>query len=353
MTQLIVFKSQLKKIYSKYDLVIQYVGRFFFTLISLLVISAKTGYSTKFSGAFFSILIAAVCTFLPMGATVFILVGMILFQFYSLSIEYALIAAVVFALMFLLYFMFSTRTAFIILLTPILFILKIPYLLPIVIGLSVGIKGIVPIAFGIYTYFALDYSAVFATTKDSFGDDGLIQMIVSIIDNTIANKEMMVLIIVFAAVTILVSVVKKLSVEYSWLIAVGTGAIVEAILVLMSYVMLNLSLNIPMLIVGIILAMVCGAILDFFLFSVDYQRTEHVQFEDDDYYYYVKAIPKISVPMTEVKVKKINSRRNEEEKRAGSHNAYHEMYHDEQVYDEDEEEKNAYEQDINNLDEEE
>ena len=31
---------------------------------------------------------------------------------------------------------------------------------------------------------------------------------------------------------------------------------------------------------------------NFFFFSVDYTCTEYVQFEDDDYYYYVKAVPR-------------------------------------------------------------
>jgi hypothetical protein len=45
------------------------------------------------------------------------------------------------------------------------------------------------------------------------------------------------------------------------------------------------------------------------VFTVDYSRVEHVQFEDDDYYYYVKAIPKITVTTPEVSVKRINARR--------------------------------------------
>ena len=36
---------------------------------------------------------------------------------------------------------------------------------------------------------------------------------------------------------------------------------------------------------------------------MDYTRTEHVQFEDDDYYYYVKAVPKKTVAVREVTVK--------------------------------------------------
>ena len=36
-------------------------------------------------------------------------------------------------------------------------------------------------------------------------------------------------------------------------------------------------------------------VLTFFFFNLDYTRIESVQFEDDDYYYYVKAVPKVTV----------------------------------------------------------
>ena len=45
------------------------------------------------------------------------------------------------------------------------------------------------------------------------------------------------------------------------------------------------------------------------MLAVDYSATEYTQFEDDDYYYYVKAIPKIKVTATDVKVKHINVKR--------------------------------------------
>ena len=59
---------------------------------------------------------------------------------------------------------------------------------------------------------------------------------------------------------------------------------------------------------GTLVSGVIAAILDFFIFAVDYNRTEYVQFEDDDYYYYVKAVPKIAVTAPDKQVKKINTR---------------------------------------------
>ena len=64
-----------------------------------------------------------------------------------------------------------------------------------------------------------------------------------------------------------------------------------------------------MMIFSGILGVVIGLFLEVIFFSVDYSRTENVQFEDDEYYYYVKAVPKINVAGEDVKVKQINARK--------------------------------------------
>ena len=64
------------------------------------------------------------------------------------------------------------------------------------------------------------------------------------------------------------------------------------------------------LLAGALVSMILAGIYNFLFFSVDYSRTEYTQFEDDDYYYYVKAVPKITVSAPDVKVQKISSTRN-------------------------------------------
>ena len=46
---------------------------------------------------------------------------------------------------------------------------------------------------------------------------------------------------------------------------------------------------------GVFLSILVELLVEFFCFMVDYTRVESVQFEDDDYYYYVKAVPKVTV----------------------------------------------------------
>ena len=66
--------------------------------------------------------------------------------------------------------------------------------------------------------------------------------------------------------------------------------------------------NILWIFLGTAAAVVIGLLMQFFLFHLDYLRTERVQFEDDEYYYYVKAVPKVYVHSKEKKVKQINRR---------------------------------------------
>lgn len=66
----------------------------------------------------------------------------------------------------------------------------------------------------------------------------------------------------------------------------------------------NMSVGVALL--GSLLALLVGKVIEFFRFSIDYSRIENVQFEDDEYYYYVKAIPKMTVAASEKTVKRIN-----------------------------------------------
>ena len=69
----------------------------------------------------------------------------------------------------------------------------------------------------------------------------------------------------------------------------------EAIGLTAGYILLGISDKIKfMVIVGSVISVVIAMIIQFLFFNLDYSRTERLQFEDDDYYYYVKAVPKIS-----------------------------------------------------------
>ena len=57
------------------------------------------------------------------------------------------------------------------------------------------------------------------------------------------------------------------------------------------------------LIIYTVVSVVVGLVLEFFVFGGDYTRTERLEYEDDEYYYYVKAVPKATVTTSERSIK--------------------------------------------------
>ena len=122
-----------------------------------------------------------------------------------------------------------------------------------------------------------------------------------------SNNLMMVMMVTCAVGILVVYLIRMLSVDYAWHMAIVSGALAQLAVVFVSDFLFDVSVPMAELLVGTLVSMVLAAVYNFMIFAVDYSRTEYLQFQDDDYYYYVKAVPKITVSAPDVKVQKINS----------------------------------------------
>lgn len=320
MTTLLVFREQLKNFYSKYELYLTPVFKFLLALVTLVMINSSIGYMSELKKTTVVLVLALMCSVMPMNFIVFVAAAMTLGHLYKFSMECALIALVVFLLLFILYFRFSSHDTIAVLLTPLCFILKIPYVMPIAMGLVGTPFSTVSVASGVIVYYTVRYMVSSASVLSTFEDDGALEKFRYVIDGLIGNKEMFVMIVAFAAALIVVYFIRRLSVDYAWTIAMVTGALLDVMILLFGDLMYNTNLSIIGLIVGSIASVLLAKIFEFFVFNVDYSRTEYVQFEDDEYYYYVKAVPKnaVSAPQKRVKTIRVPEKAVGQQKRDGS-----------------------------------
>lgn len=305
MTGLLVFREQLKKFYGRYEVYITPLSKFALALVTLLVINGSIGYMSELKSFAVVLVLALMCSFLPMNFIVLIAALVTLGHLYSFSMECAIVALALFLLLFILYLRFSPRDTLIILLTPICFVLKIPYVIPIAAGLVCTPFSVVSVAGGVIVYYTLNYMDVSASVLSAFDEDGSLEKFRYVIDGLLGNKAMLVTLVAFTATLLAVYVIRRLSVDYAWTIAMITGALLDILILLFGDLMYNTNLSILGLIFGSLVAVAIAKILEFFVFNVDYSRTEHVQFEDDEYYYYVKAVPKNTVAAPQKRVKTI------------------------------------------------
>lgn len=320
MTTLLVFREQLKNFYSKYELYLTPLFKFLLALVTLAMINSSIGYMSELKKTTVVLVLALMCSVMPMNFIVFVAAAVTLGHLYKFSMECALIALVVFLLLFILYFRFSSHDTIAVLLTPLCFILKIPYVMPIAMGLVGTPFSTVSVASGVIVYYTVRYMVGSASVLNTFEDDGALEKFRYIIDGLIGNKEMFVMIVAFAAALIVVYFIRRLSVDYAWTIAMVTGALLDVMILLFGDLMYNTNLSIIGLIIGSIASVLLAKIFEFFVFNVDYSRTEYVQFEDDEYYYYVRAVPKnaVSAPQKRVKTIRVPEKAVGQQKRDGS-----------------------------------
>ena len=210
----------------------------------------------------------------------------------------------------MLYYGFRPGDGYLLLITPMLFFLNLPYVVPLVVGLSGSLVSIVPVCCGVCIYYMILYLQQNAGVLAGSSLPEMADRFIRIIHDVFGNELMWVMAAAFAAAILAVYIIKNLSVDYSWSIAIIAGVITQLAIIFIGDMRFDLPVSAGSMILGIILSVLAALIYQFFVFAVDYTRTEYLQYEDDEYYYYVKAVPKIAVSAPDVKVQKIYSRRN-------------------------------------------
>ncbi|SCY24770.1 MULTISPECIES: hypothetical protein [unclassified Butyrivibrio] len=307
MTSLLELKQYINKFYIKYETYISYVWKFVLALITIAVINNKLGYMQPLNNIAIVLMASLLCAILPSNCIVLMAAVFMLGHLYSLAVESALIAAIIMLLMFLLYFRFSPKDTLAVLLTPIFFYLHIPYVMPLAMGLLGLPTSIVSVSFGVIIYYMITYFSSGANVAKLGTDvEEASNQFQAVLKGILGDKAMMVMIVAFAVALILVYVIRRSSIDHSWRIAIGAGAISLIVCILIGDLVCETNISFFGVIVGTVVSAALMLVVEFFAFNVDYSRTEKVQFEDDDYYYYVKAVPKVTVSAPERRVKRIN-----------------------------------------------
>lgn len=309
MTSLLLWKEHLKSFYNRYSYAVQPVIRFLFALCTFLSLNANIGYMNKLKNPLVVILVCLVSALLPYGAIVFLAGCLLVAHVYAVSLEMALITLVLILTVAILYYGFKPGDSYLIVLTPLAFLFKIPYAVPLLVGLGGSLASVIPVGCGVFLYYLIMYVKQNAgvLTNDTAVD--IVQKYSQILKSVIFNQTMMVMIATCAVGIIIVYLIRRLSMDYSWIVAIVAGSVAELLVIFVGDFVFGVTVAVGQLILGILLSAVIAAVYNFFIFTVDYTRTEHVQFEDDDYYYYVKAVPKMNVSTPDVKVQKISTRK--------------------------------------------
>ena len=247
MTALLELRENLKQIYSRNEAFILPVIKFLLSFIVLSIINGKMGYMTKLDNMAIVLIVSLLCSFLPTGFMAFFAMMFAVLHMYALSIETAAVGLVVFLLLYLLFLRFTAKEALVVVLTPVLCMLKLPYVMPVAMGLIGTPASCVSVGCGVVVYYLLQTVITNAPTINSMGAEEATAKLRLLIDGMLGNKAMLVTIAAFAITVIVVYLIRRMSVDHSWTIAMVAGVMIEVMILLVGDLMYDTNLSIFLL----------------------------------------------------------------------------------------------------------
>ena len=303
MTQLLVIREALLKFYQNSNRILNPLFRFIIAFVTLMSISSLVGYSATLKLWYVIVVLSVVGAFLPASAMVFMGAVYTVMHVYTVSIVLAMVLSTVFILLYFVYIRFVPSHGYVILAVPVLYAIGIPYAAPLIMGLVSAPIGLVPMTCGVVVYYSLQAvtSVIGTATEDSLI---LYNQVVSTI---FSNREMYMTICIFVIVMLIVCMIRNYEFNYACIIAILSGALANVILFLALNFASDMQISAPSLLIRTVISGLLAWVVQFFQYALNYAAVEYLQFEDDEYHYYVKAVPKVSVAARQKRVKRFNA----------------------------------------------
>lgn len=305
MTGLLEIRERLRNFYGKYEIYITAGMKFLLGLLTFFLINGQLGYREQLNHPAVALLLALVCAFMPINIMVVAACALILLHLSALSLEACAIGLGLIALLFFLYGRFSPKHGYAAILTPVLCFFRIPQVMPVSAGLLCGPSAYLSVVSGAMVFFYLEDIKINIVNFTSVEEGEATAKFTAALKLLTGNKEMYLVVAAFLVTSLIVYVIRRQSVNFAWRIGLIVGNLMQMVILLVGYVLLGMPDKIFWVVLGTVVSVIISLILEFFFYNLDYSRIERVQFEDDEYYYFVKAVPKVYLAKKDKRVKHI------------------------------------------------
>lgn len=307
---LLTIRQNVIKIYKQYDYIVAPILKFVIIYIIINMFISKISYEGVLTNPILVLFISLIGAVLNEKGM--LLGAVILVPFYILTLN-PILAGIVGVFLLLLYILFMRlfpKESLLIIVTLVAFTLHMENLIPIIAALLGSYVGIIGILLGVFIWFIIPNLAE-AVVITGVGKDALIEAVKSLttvkLETVILDQKMLCIMIIFFVVFNTVYFIRRLAVDYAPYIAIGMGAIMNMIGFSLAILFLKIDISLPIMLITTLGYALIAIVVEFFSMVLDYERSEVLNFEDDENYYYVKVVPKIYLTATKRKVKRIYS----------------------------------------------
>ena len=311
MNLLSTIKNKLDEYYVKHPLLTGYIVRFALSIVVLFLLRANIGFNDILTNVVFVIVYSLVCCFIPAKLMTLALVAYAIVQLFSLSVGIGVVSCLLFVIMYLVDFRFDEKTGYAIVLIPLLCMVRMPFLIPVVLAVTAPLGSLVSVILGFVAYYYLHYIQINTAVFLGASENSEISKMSMVLQGLFSYREMWYMLGCVLLAFVATYYLKKININRSSQVAVAIGSGIYLIMILLCNLVFD-SMNYNKLIwyvASTVLTIIVGMIIADLVLPLDYSRTVLLEFEDEEYKYYVRAVPKAVVTKKSVKIKRIYSRK--------------------------------------------
>ncbi len=306
MMALLTLKSRIKNFYEKHYRLLRGILKVCVVFAILVMITMKMDYHSVLSQYWLLFGIALICGVTPDLISVLCILTVTEIEIFQVSQLLSAALLLVILIYYLLFGRLTDKQSVILLSVPVLSVLQLSYVVPIAAGLFFSPVMLPALILSVFLHFSLcgvqEYAlAVSRVTEESTPLAPLQYLMEYMKGNTLFFS----LLIAFVLTFICVYLIRRTNIQYASQVAILVGAILILSILLVSNIILEMDVNLPGVVISIVVSVAIAYVVQFFHLTLDYQGTRKLQFEDDEYYYYVTAIPKFKVAAVEKTVTRI------------------------------------------------
>jgi len=298
-------RETIIRLYKQFEAPFRFLGKFLVGIIIFSVLTDIGYYSAGFARFFtaplalpITMLLGILYVILPPTMSFAIMISVIGIQL-SINTEIAILTVLFLLCLLFFYIRLAPKESILILFTLAAFYFKIPYLLPLLAGLYYSVTALIPIGIGVFLWNLIPVIDIHMKTSETAGlnamemPNTLAAILPSLFNDVVASQEWIFTAFIFAMVTLAVYGISRINLNYSKDISVALGALLTIVSFIIARILADMNVDITSTILYVILSAFITEVVRFFDIVLDYSRSERVEFEDEDNYYFVKVVPKV------------------------------------------------------------
>jgi hypothetical protein len=292
--------NQLRAFYGRYSTAIDMAGKFVLALVSFFWVRSTLGFNSVLSNPFVLLILAVLCMLFPLSAVPVLTMVLVTGEAFTLGIDAGAVTLGILLILLILFLRFIPEDALEISLVPMTMFFGFVPLVPICAGIRRKVSAVFSIVSGVVVYYLMATLSREAENLQKLKLSQYAKRLQLLIGGTF-SPTMVVNLIALIAVFTVAYTLRRMTFNYSMVAAVPVAGLVYLMFVVFGGLVPGTRFSIPVAFIGTVGSVIAAFIFLALLRPLDYTKSERLEFEDDDYYYYVKAIPKASATAEELR----------------------------------------------------